>query len=143
MGDFRSDSRGGFGGRSGGSRFGGRSGGGYGNRGGYSGRDSGRFGRRPLEMHDVTCSKCGKQCQVPFRPTEGKPVYCSDCFRQNKGSGSNFGSRNQIPIQSGMSPEQFNQINAKLDKIIKFLQDLEIDSEDDLDDDSETDSKTA
>ena len=131
MGNFRSDSRGGFDRRS---RFGGRS-------GGFGDRDSRRSERRPVEMHDATCAKCGKQCQVPFRPTGDKPVYCSDCFRKNEGSSRNFSSRNQDrPSQSGMSSEQFNQINAKLDKII---QTLEIDSEEDFEDDSETDSKTA
>ena len=32
----------------------------------------------------VTCADCGDQCTVPFVPRSNKPVYCSDCFRQNK-----------------------------------------------------------
>ena len=32
------------------------------------------------EMFDTVCVECGKACQVPFKPTEGKPVYCSECF---------------------------------------------------------------
>ena len=32
------------------------------------------------EMFDAVCVECGKECQVPFKPTEGKPVYCSECF---------------------------------------------------------------
>ena len=44
--------------------------------GGYSDRSSG-----PREMFAAVCSTCGNQAQVPFRPTSGKPVYCSDCFR--------------------------------------------------------------
>jgi CxxC-x17-CxxC domain-containing protein len=47
--------------------------------GGY-GRDRG-----PREMFSATCSNCGKEAQVPFRPTSGKPVYCSDCFRSQRG----------------------------------------------------------
>ncbi len=144
MGNFRQgNSRGGFdrGSRSGGSRFGGRSGG---SRFGGRDRDSERFERRPLEMHDATCSKCGKRCQVPFRPTGSKPVFCSDCFRQNESSGSNFVSRNKDKafISEGSS-EQFNKINTKLDKILKVLQDLEIDSGEDTEegsDDTETES---
>ena len=31
-------------------------------------------------MFDATCSNCGKATQVPFRPTQGKPVYCNECF---------------------------------------------------------------
>jgi CxxC-x17-CxxC domain-containing protein len=37
--------------------------------------------RPPREMFPATCSSCGKPTQVPFKPTSGKPVYCSDCFR--------------------------------------------------------------
>jgi len=45
----------------------------------------GKFGGRPeREMHDATCSECGQSCQVPFKPTEGKPVYCRDCFSKKK-----------------------------------------------------------
>jgi len=41
---------------------------------------SGYGNRGPREMFTATCSSCGKDAQVPFRPTSGKPVYCSDCF---------------------------------------------------------------
>lgn len=81
--------------RSGGSRFGNRSGGG--NRGGsrFGGNRGGRFGggnrgggsrfNRPREMHKAVCSECKKDCEVPFKPTEGRPVLCSDCFKKQKG----------------------------------------------------------
>jgi len=59
-----------------------------------SGGDDGRGGggggsyssgpRREREMVDVTCSSCGKQTQVPFTPTAGRPVYCSDCYAQER-----------------------------------------------------------
>jgi len=45
--------------------------------GGYS---SGGYDRAPREMFSATCSNCGKEAQVPFRPSGTKPVYCSDCF---------------------------------------------------------------
>lgn len=54
--------------------------GGYGGGGGYGGRSSG-----PREMFTATCSSCGREARVPFRPTNGKPVYCSDCFRSQRG----------------------------------------------------------
>jgi len=34
------------------------------------------------EDTEVTCADCGNQCTVPFVPRSNKPVYCSDCFRQ-------------------------------------------------------------
>jgi len=42
------------------------------------------FNSRPRVMTKTTCSSCGKECEVPFKPTQGKPVYCQDCFRNNK-----------------------------------------------------------
>lgn len=32
------------------------------------------------EMHKTICTECGKECEVPFEPTEGKPVFCKDCY---------------------------------------------------------------
>jgi len=43
-----------------------------------------RFDRGPREMHKATCSECGKECEVPFKPTEGRPVYCRDCFAKRR-----------------------------------------------------------
>jgi CxxC-x17-CxxC domain-containing protein len=60
-------------------------GGGY-SAGGYSGGGGGGGYRGPREMFSATCSNCGKEAQVPFRPTSGKPVYCSDCFRSMRGN---------------------------------------------------------
>ena len=38
----------------------------------------------PREMHKATCSECKKECEVPFKPTEGKPVFCKECFMKKK-----------------------------------------------------------
>ena len=57
--------------------YGERSGGGSG--GGFRG---GSFG--PREMHKAVCSDCGQDCEVPFKPAEGKPVYCRDCYQKHK-----------------------------------------------------------
>jgi CxxC-x17-CxxC domain-containing protein len=32
----------------------------------------------------ATCSQCGKDTTVPFKPTQGRPVYCKECFQQRK-----------------------------------------------------------
>jgi CxxC-x17-CxxC domain-containing protein len=76
----RGDSGGGGGYSSGsGSSYGNGGGGG----GGYS--SGGGYGdRAPRQMYTATCSSCGKDAQVPFQPTSGKPVYCSDCFRARR-----------------------------------------------------------
>ena len=61
----------------GGGSYAASSGGGYNGGGGYS--------RGPREMFDAVCARCGKDTQVPFRPTGARPVYCSDCFRLMRG----------------------------------------------------------
>ncbi|MCX6772978.1 MAG: DNA-directed RNA polymerase [Candidatus Micrarchaeota archaeon] len=57
-------------------------------RGGYGGRGGGRGGSGgyggPRESHPAICSDCGKECEVPFKPSEGRPVYCRDCFPKHK-----------------------------------------------------------
>jgi CxxC-x17-CxxC domain-containing protein len=34
----------------------------------------------------TTCSQCGKETTVPFKPTQGRPVYCRECFQQRRAS---------------------------------------------------------
>ncbi len=50
--------------------------------GGYSG--GGGYDRAPREMFSATCANCGREAQVPFRPSGAKPVYCSDCFNSQR-----------------------------------------------------------
>lgn len=70
----------------------GESSGGY---GGYSDNNSygGGYGgevrshmSRPRELHAATCTSCGKETEVPFQPTPGKPVYCRECFAEQRSS---------------------------------------------------------
>lgn len=41
--------------------------------------------RAPRESHEVTCAECGAATTVPFKPTQGRPVYCRDCYRTQRG----------------------------------------------------------
>lgn len=36
------------------------------------------------EMHKATCADCGNECEVPFEPKEGRPVYCRECFSKHR-----------------------------------------------------------
>jgi len=93
----RKASRGTGGGNGGGGGYGASGGYSSGGGSGYSSSGSGSYGggggggygerdRGPREMFSATCSNCGKEAMVPFRPTSGKPVYCSDCFRSMRGA---------------------------------------------------------
>lgn len=119
-GGSRGGRRGGFGG--GGRSFGG--GRNFGGRSSYGRDDRGDGGDR--QMFSVVCSKCGKDCQVPFRPTGDKPVYCSDCFE--KIGGKNDRQSFDRPRREGGDRGndnlrvQLESLNVKLDKIINLLQ---------------------
>lgn len=43
----------------------------------------GGFG--PRQMHKAQCADCKKECEVPFKPSGDRPVYCRDCFSKRKG----------------------------------------------------------
>lgn len=136
MNDFNRDNRSG---RSGGGR----------RRFGGGGRD---FGRR--EMHRATCAQCGKDCEIPFRPSGDRPVYCSDCFenrRSEDGNSRGSGDRNFTRPKfeekrayppdrgdkenartndNGQIVEQLRILNSKLDKIISLLEPKAIETPD-------------
>ncbi|MGV8141118.1 MAG: CxxC-x17-CxxC domain-containing protein [Candidatus Woesearchaeota archaeon] len=92
-----------------------------------------------FKLHEAVCDRCGQKCDLPFKPTGNKPIYCRSCFRETKGSSEdNFRSRGKSgsrfehrgadrfdrepetkeqPIPS----DALDKINRKLDKIMKAL----------------------
>jgi len=63
----------------------------YDDRGDESRHQGGHGGFGQREMHKAVCSDCGQECEVPFKPTEGKPVYCRDCFQKHRKPRSDYG----------------------------------------------------
>lgn len=118
---FKNFSDRGFGGGNRGRSFGG------GNRGGFGG---GR-GREDRQMFSAICDKCGAECELPFRPTGDKPVYCSNCFEKTSGrdggnrdfGGNNrrFDSRDTKDYTKDNTRAEIEAINQKLDKILSIL----------------------
>ena len=85
-----------------------------------------RFNREQGEMYQATCANCGKQCEVPFRPTGSKPVLCRECFQNNRGSDSRQRfDRPRFDRDSNQNrpnyQTQFDELNAKMDKILDLL----------------------
>ena len=106
------------------------------NRGGGNRRGgSGGFDRRGSQnqMHDAVCAKCGSNCKVPFMPSSGKPVFCSDCFESqgggnNRGGGRDFSNKRSFSDRPSRSQQpqvdhsqQLATITKKLDTIIEML----------------------
>ncbi len=105
----------------GGSSF--RGGGGSSFRGGGGGRRP--FNRGPVQMHKAVCSECGKETEVPFKPIEGRPVFCKECYMAQKDKGS-FGKKKE---------ETFEEDNEKITEEKEVEDDL--DSDDDSEDSDE------
>jgi len=40
-------------------------------------------------LHKTICADCHKECEVPFKPSGNRPVYCRECFAKRK-AGSSF-----------------------------------------------------
>lgn len=96
-----------------------------------------REDRGPVTMTKVICDGCKKPCEVPFRPTAGKPVYCNECFRGQSGSQDRAPRRefNDRPAErpsfsnnEGGSDvkKQLEMLNSKLDKLISSIEILNI-----------------
>ncbi|MEA1929299.1 MAG: CxxC-x17-CxxC domain-containing protein [Patescibacteria group bacterium] len=98
-----------------------------GNRGFGGGRGGDRQDR-PM-MHRATCDDCGNNCEVPFRPTGERPVFCRDCFQNKRDdsprhSGPRFGDKPRHQREAGSGPDykvQFEQLNSKLDRILRAI----------------------
>lgn len=145
----------------GGSRFG-ESGGGRssfgGSRFGRSDLPRGGFGGRrgdgPVTLYKATCAQCGNTCEVPFRPTGERPVYCKDCFARMGGNegkmergGDRGGDRRENRFEkrefrSHDTPKSYGEgsrgnaqgtdevkkelqaMNIKLDRLIKVIEEV-------------------
>jgi CxxC-x17-CxxC domain-containing protein len=57
----------------------------YGNSGNSYG-NSNRSYTTQRQLFPAVCADCGKETQVPFEPSQGRPVYCSDCYRKVRAS---------------------------------------------------------
>lgn len=129
MGDFQR----------GGNRGGGfRGGNGGGFRGGSRGGDRG-----PVTMHKAVCDECHNNCEVPFRPSGDKPIYCNDCFsgkrgNDDRGSRRDFSDRgpkkefndrpaplfSKAPVASSNddTKKQLSEMNSKLDRLLTAIE---------------------
>lgn len=38
-------------------------------------------------LHKAICADCNKSCEVPFKPSGDRPVYCKECFAKRRSGG--------------------------------------------------------
>jgi CxxC-x17-CxxC domain-containing protein len=97
----------------------------------------GNFNRRDRESvtkYRTVCSECGKSCEVPFRPTQGKPVYCDDCFSKKRRETESGGKFSQKSFSRGRDSfksrdnnglkELLEKLNVKMDQLVKKVETL-------------------
>lgn len=139
MGNFQGGNRGGFRGNDRGGKpdfkksF---------NKGGFGGGRGGNDrGPRP-DMHKAVCSDCGNNCEVPFRPSSDKPIYCNDCFgskregvdRKVRGNFNDRGPKNNFDrpqraeiarpapgVNNDAVIKQLSELNTKIDRLISAI----------------------
>jgi CxxC-x17-CxxC domain-containing protein len=54
----------------------------------HGGGGGGQRGFQAKVETRTNCSACGKETTVPFKPTQGRPVLCRECFQQKRTSAS-------------------------------------------------------
>ncbi|MEK7227859.1 MAG: CxxC-x17-CxxC domain-containing protein [Patescibacteria group bacterium] len=98
---------------------------------------------RDRQMYQAICSNCGKPCEVPFKPTGDKPVFCNDCFNKRRDPSDTRVSRPQFdnnsprrdfsaprdprapykPMQESSNiSKQLSDISVKLDRLISAME---------------------
>lgn len=99
----------------------------------FGGRPSFGGDRAPVSMHDAICNDCGNKCQVPFRPSGEKPVYCNNCFGGKREGGDRPMRKefNDRPAPQFSAPKidgtgdmkkQLDTIHLKLDSLIRTVE---------------------
>ncbi len=72
------------------------------------------------EMHPAKCSSCGADTQVPFQPTEGRAIYCKDCYREHRAT-KRGGGRGQDPASAGRPAPAVASGDGRLQGAVKWF----------------------
>lgn len=89
--------------------------------------------REQVQLYKATCDECHKTCEVPFRPSQDKPVFCNDCFGSKRDSGResfdrprrSFDKPNVYSDNKSGGNEEIKRtlvdINTKLDYLVNVV----------------------
>ena len=78
--------------------------------------DRERQGNGPRErtFTRVVCSDCSKECEIPFKPSGGRPVYCKECFSKRRKDSPFNANRDNRPKGRDFARERpFDKRQAK------------------------------
>ncbi len=83
-------------------------------------RDRGDRGNsfRERSFTKAICADCNSECEVPFKPTGDRPVYCKDCFSKRKDGGNSFKPKFEPGPREGVSAQDrhFNKPQGRGDR---------------------------
>ena len=77
---------------------------------------------RPLtsgssQSHPAICTECGTTTTVPFRPAQGRPVYCRLCFQDHR-NGPSFTVK--APVDEQLTSVDYPPAGSPLDGAVAF-----------------------
>jgi CxxC-x17-CxxC domain-containing protein len=55
-------------------------------------------------MHKAVCADCKKECEVPFKPSGDRPVYCKECYSRRKNGNSFKANIEDKPKEEAPAP---------------------------------------
>lgn len=61
---------------------------------------------RERALYKAICADCNKECEVPFRPNQDRPVYCKECFSSRKAGGSFRADRDNRPAEKDLTQQR-------------------------------------
>gem|GEM_PF-764810 len=89
--------------------------------------DNRGFDRGAKQMHSAECATCGDVCEVPFRPTGTRPIYCNNCFGKGdapRPTRSDAPSRGPSREFTPRPDQAFNDLKAELRGVNEKLERL-------------------
>lgn len=60
----------------------------------------------------IVCFQCGKDSELPFKPTPGRPVYCAECFALRKSGNAPKVNQAVIPAAPVQAPVEVKTVKS-------------------------------
>lgn len=73
---------------------------------------------RERTLYKAICADCKNPCEVPFKPSQDRPVYCRDCFAKRKNAGP-FKARPDDKAGEAPAIQTYHADSGHADKIHK------------------------
>ena len=67
--------------------------------------------RHERMLYEAICADCHKVCEVPFQPTESRPVYCKECWAKRKGGNGRRPSGMPVLTPVALSPKPVGKLH--------------------------------